>query len=72
VLVDVARTPVYLWQFGGELRALGGLIALCVLGVVAGTFLGERILRRIPADRFSLVVNVAVGALGVWLLIRAA
>jgi len=71
VLVDLARTPVYLWRAGPELTALAPTIALMTLGVLLGTLAGERFLRRLPKDAFRRVVAAAVGLVGLWLL-RAA
>ena len=69
VLVDLARTPVYLWRAGPEISALLGTIALMTVGVLIGTLLGERFLRRLPKETFRMVVAVAVGLVGVWLIV---
>ncbi len=68
LLVDAARTPVYLASTGPELRALAGPILLAAVGVLLGTLLGERILLGLSARRFGQVVGAAVGLLGCWLL----
>jgi uncharacterized membrane protein YfcA len=72
LLVDVARTPVYLWRAGPELAALWRPIGVAAVGVLIGTLLGERILFGLSPKRFAKVVGVAIGALGLWLLIGAA
>jgi uncharacterized protein len=69
LLVDLARTPVYLWSSGDELRALAGPIGVAAVGVLLGTLLGERILLGLSARRFGQVVGFAVGLLGLWLLL---
>lgn len=71
LLVDVARTPVYLWRAGPELLALWLPITLATAGVLGGTLVGERILLGMPPDRFRRVVAVAILALGAMLLLRA-
>ena len=71
LLVDAARTPVYLWRAGPTLLALATPIGVATVGVLAGTLLGERILLGMPRERFRRVTSLAVGALGVWLLLRA-
>jgi len=71
VLVDLARTPLYLWRSGGALVPLAGMIGLATAGVVLGTLTGERILRRIPEATFRQVIAFAIGALGIWLLTTA-
>lgn len=68
LLVDVARTPVYLWRAGPTLAALRLPIGVAALGVLLGTLLGERLLLGLPPERFRRIVAAAIGALGVWLL----
>ena len=71
LLVDAARTPVYLWRAGPTLLALAVPILVATAGVLAGTLVGERVLLGMPRARFRRVTSRAVGALGVWLLARA-
>jgi hypothetical protein len=70
LLVDAARTPVYLATAGAALLALWIPIAVMTAGVLAGTLLGERILLGMPKDRFARIVAIAIGVLGVWLLVK--
>jgi uncharacterized membrane protein YfcA len=72
LLVDAARTPVYLWGGAPQLRALWPLIGVAVVGVLVGTLLGERLLLGLPVRRFGRIVGVAVGLLGMWLVFGAA
>ncbi len=72
LMVDVARTPVYIWQAGAVLIGTRGLIVALTAGAVIGTYLGERILVVLARPRFGRVVSLAVGTLGVWLIVRAA
>jgi uncharacterized protein len=69
VLVDITRTPVYLWHAGDELLILWYPITLAAIGVLIGTVVGERILFGLSVRRFSYVVGIAIGALGGWLLL---
>jgi hypothetical protein len=71
LLVDLARTPVYLWRAGSELLTLWLPLALATAGVLGGTLLGERVLLGMSPERFRTVVSVAILALGVLLLVRA-
>jgi uncharacterized membrane protein YfcA len=71
LLVDVTRTPVYLWTSVTRLRPLAGPIGLATIGVLLGTVLGERILLGLSVDRFRQIVGLAVGVLGLWLLFAA-
>ena len=68
LLVDVARTPVYLWRAGPELVALWRPIGIAAVGVLIGTLAGERILFGLSPRRFGQVVGLSIGALGLWLL----
>lgn len=70
VIVDVARMPVYVATQWDELSKLGLPIAAMVCGVMAGTYFGTWLLKRIPEERFSQVVSVLLIGLGVWLLLK--
>lgn len=67
LLVDAARTPVYVWSAGSELYRAWLLIAVATVGVLLGTLLGERVLMGMAPVRFRRIVSVLIGALGVWL-----
>jgi len=45
------------------------LVATMTVGVVAGTLLGDPVLRRIPELWFSRIVGVLLIALGVYMLL---
>ena len=68
VLVDLARTPVYLWSSGPKLLPLAGPIGIATAGVLLGTLLGERMLLGLSPRRFGQIVGAAIGLLGIWLL----
>ncbi|HEX6589008.1 MAG TPA: sulfite exporter TauE/SafE family protein [Longimicrobiales bacterium] len=68
LIVDAARLPVYLANVGPELAPHAGLIALLTPGVVVGTLIGERVLRRIPEPVFKRTVSILLLALGAWML----
>jgi uncharacterized membrane protein YfcA len=68
LLVDLARTPVYLWSAGPQLLPLAVPITVASLGVLVGTLMGERVLLGLSRRRFGQVVGVAIGILGAWLL----
>ncbi len=71
LLIDAARTPVYLARAGRELVALMLPIAIASLGCVIGTVLGEKLFLGMSPERYRKVVGAAVGVLGVWLLTRS-
>ena len=72
LLIDAARTPIYLARGGEALVGLAAPIAVATVGCVAGTILGERVFFRIPADRYRTLVGAAVIALGIWLFVSTA
>lgn len=71
LLVDFARTPVYLMRMRSELVPVAAEIGVMTAGVLLGTILGERVLRRIPRELFRKLVAAAVGVIGAWLLATA-
>lgn len=71
LLVDVARTPLYLWRAGPSMLAAWAPIATATAGVVLGTLLGERLLLGLSVERFRRLVAGLVGLLGAWLLLGA-
>lgn len=72
LLVDFARTPVYVWSTGVQSLPLAAPIGVATIGVLLGTLLGERALFGLSARRFGQLVGVAIGLLGCWLLRAAA
>ena len=69
LMVDAARTPIYLWHSGPQLLSRAAPIGVAASGVLVGTVVGERILLGLSARRFGQVVGLATGALGIWLLV---
>lgn len=67
LFVDVARLPVYLLAQGDEIVALWPWLLVAVLGVVAGTLLGTRLLGRLPERAFRRVVAVLLVVLGIYM-----
>jgi uncharacterized membrane protein YfcA len=72
VLVDMARMPIYLYGAREGLGAMWSLIGVAILGVLAGTLVGERLLLGLSPARFRRVVSVAIGLLGLWFLLGPA
>lgn len=63
-LIDAARVPIYLVVEGGALAAFSSTIAIATVGVVAGTLFGERLLARVPDNRFRTIVGTLLLLLG--------
>jgi uncharacterized protein len=68
MIVDLVRLPIYLSQAGSVVRDNPALVAIMTTGVVAGTLVGDPVLRRIPERWFSRIVGVLLIALGVYML----
>jgi uncharacterized membrane protein YfcA len=68
LLIDLARTPIYLIRGGGELLEVWLPILMATVGCLMGTIFGERLFLRISPERYRRVIGVAVLILGVWLL----
>jgi uncharacterized membrane protein YfcA len=71
LLIDAARTPVYLARSSSELLALAAPIAAASAGCLVGTVAGEKLFLGLPPERYRKIVGAAVGVLGVWLLLQA-
>ncbi|MBW7934155.1 MAG: TSUP family transporter [Gemmatimonadaceae bacterium] len=69
LLVDAARTPVYLSLHAGDVLLLWRPIGVMLLGVVAGTLLGERVLRRLPTTAFRRAIGTVILLIGASLLV---
>jgi uncharacterized membrane protein YfcA len=71
VAVDAVRMPVYFATESGRIFSAWPAIAAGIVGVVLGTFAGERALRRIPEKLFRRVVSAFLLAIGVYLLVTS-
>jgi uncharacterized membrane protein YfcA len=71
LLVDGARMPVYFFTQWGDIAKAWPYVAAATVGVVAGTLGGERLLRRIPEQKFRKVVSGIILILGVALIVSA-
>ncbi len=70
LIVDLARTPVYLYTSGSELWEIRYQILIALAGVIIGTIGGGRLLKRIPESSFLKMVSLIVLALGIWTLVK--
>src|ERR687897_1808120 len=64
LFVDGARLPVYLATQRADMFMLWPWIALGTIGVVAGTVLGSRVLKRVPEVWFRRVLALILALLG--------
>jgi uncharacterized membrane protein YfcA len=72
LLVDGARMPVYFLTQWNDIAAAWPYVLAATIGVVIGTLVGERLLRRIPEATFRKVVSTIILVLGLALLVGAA
>lgn len=69
LMVDLARTPVYLVTAGEVIAEALPLVALLVVGVTIGTFVGVPILGRIPSSYYRRIVGALLLMVGLSLLL---
>jgi hypothetical protein len=69
MLVDLARTPVYLVSSGQDVFRWWPLVLLLLGGVLLGTLVGGPVLRRIPEAAFRRMLAVLLIGLGVMLIL---
>jgi len=72
LLVDAGRVPVYLGTQWSAIWRHWPLVVSGLIGVVAGTLAGARLLRRIPETTFRRVVGLLVLGIGIYMLVRPA
>ena len=70
LVIDAARVPIYLTLEAQELSNLSAIIMIAAAGVVLGTLFGERLLARVPEQRFRTVVGSLLLLLGLSILLR--
>jgi len=70
LVIDAARLPIYLTLEAQELSNLSAIIIIATVGVVVGTLFGERLLARVPEQRFRTVVGTLLFLLGLSILIQ--
>ena len=72
LLVDVARTPIYVWRAGGALVPLWPERGVATAGVRLGTLAGERLLPGLSPARFRTIIAIVIGLLGAWIVYSVA
>jgi uncharacterized membrane protein YfcA len=70
LFVDAARMPVYLVVEREQVAAIWPLVLIATMGVVTGTLAGERLLKKVPEQRFRQIVGAIILLLGVATLLR--
>lgn len=72
VIVDLARTPLYLVRAGDAVLASWPAVIVATAGTIGGTFLGGRLLLGMSPERYRRILAMLIAALGVLLLWRGA
>jgi uncharacterized membrane protein YfcA len=70
VIVDGARMPVYFISQGSQILEQNHFLLLASAGVIAGTFLGMFVLKRLPEQIFKRTVAGLILALGIFMFIK--
>jgi uncharacterized protein len=69
LVVDLFRMPIYAATQWRELRSSWGFMLIGSIGVIAGTLIGQPVLRHISPAAFRTIVSAIIFALGVWMLV---
>ena len=70
MLVDLVRTPIYVWQAGSVLTTMVVPLSVATVGVLIGTVVGERLLLGMSIRQFRFAIAILIGLLGVWLIVQ--
>jgi uncharacterized membrane protein YfcA len=70
LVVDGARVPVYLAVQHDEMFRQWQMMTLSTIGVIAGTLVGSRLLKRIPEAIFKRIVSALILGLGIYMLVQ--
>lgn len=70
VIGDIVRMPIYAVRQWDELPPTLLPMAGALVGVVAGLFLGQKLLKKLSQDRFGKVVSGVIVVVGVLLFFR--
>lgn len=66
--VDAVRMPVYFWSEHEGILSNGTSISITTAGVVLGTLLGAKLLKRLPERAFRRTVSALIFLLGAFML----
>jgi uncharacterized membrane protein YfcA len=70
LIVDMVRIPVYLATHWSDVPKVIVPALLGMAGIVAGTFLGSKVLAKVPQGKFSRVVSALLLLIGALMIVR--
>lgn len=70
LIVDVSRMPIYFWSEGSRILENEKWILISILGVITGTLLGSKLLKRLPERIFRRTVSALIFILGAFMLYK--
>lgn len=68
LIVDASRMPVYFWSEWNGIQESGRWILLTTTAVILGTFLGSKLLKRLPERAFRRIVSSVIFILGIFMV----
>jgi uncharacterized protein len=71
IIIDITRMPIYIATQPQALISARVAILLALVGCLAGTFWGVRLLERIPAARYKQMLSLLICALGAFMIFRS-
>ena len=70
LIVDASRMPVYFWNDWNGILANSKWIYISTLGVIIGTILGGKLLKRLPERTFRRIVSALIFILGAFMFYK--
>ncbi|PIR23488.1 MAG: hypothetical protein COV44_02605 [Deltaproteobacteria bacterium CG11_big_fil_rev_8_21_14_0_20_45_16] len=70
LIVDASRMPIYFWNDWDGILSGRKWIILTTLGVIIGTLLGAKLLKKLPERAFRRIVSLLIFILGIFMTYR--
>lgn len=69
LIVDVMRMPVYFLTQSGQVGQFLDILILSSIAVIAGTLIGNMVLKRMPEESFKRIVSFLILLLGIFMFV---